>query len=121
MAVTSMSLLLIFFAINGRVVNYDMEDKLLNLLKSNLTKYSPPSGLFNDTVYVAVELIKILNLDQKMEAIVLTLMTTVTYYVPRLSWNPEGFGGLDYLTLPPGVVWTTDIGKFKEQKASKLS
>ena len=103
----------VFFINIQSVLSRDLEQDLLDALRGNLTKYSPPSGLYNDTVYVDLQLIKFLNVDQKKELVVLTIFQTVTYHVPRISWDPEDYGGLDVLAFSAGVVWTPEMGLFE--------
>ena len=88
----------------------NQEASLLRRLQENLTKFCPPPDLYNRTVYINLELTQFLQLDQKLGVIVLTLMVTLTYYVPSVAWDPVDFKGIRFLALPENTAWTPDVG-----------
>ena len=100
----------IFLIIRHSVHGSDAEQNLSEILTRNLTQHSPPSDLFNDTVYVHVDLIKFLNIDQKSELIFLTILLTIKYHVPRISWDAGEFGGIEDMYFPPDFFWSPQIG-----------
>ena len=90
---------------NGNEETYNLIDKL----KSNFNRFSPPQDLFNQTVQIYLELYKVLDIDEKQGLINLKLILIVTYGSNIAAWNPEEHGGIGTLTLPEHIFWNPPL------------
>jgi hypothetical protein len=81
------------------------------------TKYSPltrPVDSWNNTVAVqlGLDILNIVDVDEKRSAITLNVWMKYTWTDLLLSWDPADFGGLSQIALPADRVWRPDITLF---------
>ena len=84
---------------------------LVNKLKSNFNRFTPPKDLLNNSVQIFVELFKIMDVEEKQGLITLKIMLIVTYASKSAAWDPDEYGGIEVLTIPEHIFWTPPISK----------
>ena len=60
-------------------------------------------------VEIQMELLQILDVDEKGGQWTIRIMLLV-YYLVDFTWNPENYGNITFMTLPKGSVWSPDLG-----------
>ena len=98
---------------NGNLSNGVADERqLLEKLQNSIPKYTPPYDMENKTVYFYLEMLQILNVDQKMGIWEVKFFVDIYYYTPSAKWDPKEYGNgtLDAMVVPAGTFWTPDLG-----------
>ncbi len=107
---TLFSILLVLVLLPGILSDVEQEERLLEHLKGKLTKFSPPRDLCNDSVHIYVDLIQIMNVDEKDGLWTVKLWVYYYYFTESLHWNSSDYDGIETLVVPPDTFWNPDIG-----------
>ena len=105
-------LLSYFFAFYFSVLSTGVneENKLMELLKSGLPRFSPPHDMENKTVMIYTDLYQIIGIDEKHGVFTAKFLLYFYYNTPSAKWDPREYNGTSVLTVPPFTFWTPDIG-----------
>ena len=107
-------LILAFFCSELRVdckTTAEVEDDLVLKLTKHLTKHATPPDMVNQTVYLYVDLVQLLNIDEKNGLVTLQLRILFYYKSTSAKWNPRDFYNYTLLFFPKDTFWTPDIGE----------
>ncbi|KAK3608489.1 hypothetical protein CHS0354_010336 [Potamilus streckersoni] len=87
------------------------DDKLLYKLMKNYQKVLPPSGHENGTVVVehGLSVLHLTGLREPDLSLTTHVWLHMSWMDDRLSWSPDGYEGIDKLTLPIDSIWIPDI------------
>ncbi len=86
------------------------EAELVAKVTANLTKYFAPFDIVNNTVFLFVDLYKILGVDERAGSWTVKLWMYHYYYCPSIQWDPRDYANRTALHLPEGTFWRPDIG-----------
>ncbi|WAQ96378.1 ACH10-like protein, partial [Mya arenaria] len=88
------------------------------LIKNLLEGYNKRAGkyarpVFNHThavpVRLMLQLIQIIDLDEKNQVLKLNLWTNYYWIDEFLRWNPDDYAGVSEIRIPSDLIWTPDI------------
>jgi nicotinic acetylcholine receptor len=81
------------------------------LKKNDYSKLIRPVGNTSDslTVRVGLRLTSIIDVDEKNQIMTTNVWLEQIWYDFRLTWNPEEYGGVERLYVPPNEIWLPDI------------
>lgn len=102
------------FLING--VNVQ-EENLMNTLFGKESQYNPLITPISNTsepldVYFGLTLVQIINVYEKEQIIKVNVWLQLRWLDYRMRWNPDRFGRLESIRVPPDKVWTPDLFLF---------
>ena len=86
------------------------EQKLAKHLFRTLTKFSPHSNMYNNSIYPLLDLYQIIDVDERNSELTTKIWLQIHYFVDVAAWDPDNYKGTDRMTFPPLTFWTPDIG-----------
>ncbi|XP_066270855.1 neuronal acetylcholine receptor subunit alpha-9-like [Branchiostoma lanceolatum] len=95
---------------NAGVWEYDMPVCLVNykqrLEQDLLEVYSPGLAPENVSINFTGEIELIVDLDEKKEQLVASVIIDFTWYDSRLKWTPRHYDGIQTFSVPGSKIWT---------------
>ncbi|CAF4300438.1 unnamed protein product, partial [Rotaria magnacalcarata] len=64
-------------------------------------------------VYFGLALTQIINVYEKEQIVKVNVWLQLRWYDYQMKWNPDRFGRLDSIRVPPDQIWTPDLVLFK--------
>ncbi|CAF5210588.1 unnamed protein product, partial [Rotaria magnacalcarata] len=63
-------------------------------------------------VYFGLALTQIINVYEKEQIVKVNVWLQLRWYDYQMKWNPDRFGRLDSIRVPPDQIWTPDLVLF---------
>ena len=86
------------------------ENDLISRIQSNLTRYFAPFDMVDNTVYLYVDLYKILSVDEREGSWTVKLWMYLYYFCPSVAWDISLYGNRTTLIVPKDTFWHPDFG-----------
>ena len=88
----------------------DKEDRLTNQLKKKLPAVFPPDDIQNKEVVFSLGLKQIVEVDEKKNSWTISFEILIQYFSDSAKWDPEEYGGNEYIFLDDHSVWRPETG-----------
>ncbi|XP_078616369.1 uncharacterized protein LOC144884772 [Branchiostoma floridae x Branchiostoma japonicum] len=96
--------------LEGGTWGYDKPVCLVNqkqkLRKELLEAYSAGLAPENVTINFTGDVEEIVDLDEKKERLIASMIIILSWHDSRLKWNPRHYGGVQTLSVPGDDIWT---------------
>ena len=89
-----------------------MESKLFLSILNGYVRDARPAKVPGTSVHVSVDMniMKINELVERDQEIILSGYLKTAWRDERLRWNPVEFGGIEWIVVPSTSIWIPDIG-----------
>merc|ERR1711874_626148 len=117
-----LSLLPIFLSLLSQTRAQSAQHSLYRVLLENYNPLFIPIVSSNNTniteqvqrVYIEANLQKIIDVEPRKGVLTSLIWLDLAWEDDYLKWDPEQYGGLTRLELPPSKIWTPDIFLFND-------
>ena len=84
------------------------EQAFVDAILDLTTKNTYSSQMYNDSIYVEIDLYQLLDIDEKESVVSVKIWLGIYYYLPQLQWDPTSNGPY-MVAFATKTVWSPDL------------
>ncbi|XP_064607615.1 neuronal acetylcholine receptor subunit alpha-2-like isoform X2 [Liolophura sinensis] len=99
------------YTTNDTLAHIDTQTKLYHKLMDGYEEHVRPAANQSSPVLVGfgLSLLRLVDLNEHLQELVLDVMLRKTWADPRLAWEPDDFDGIEQMRVPVQKLWKPDI------------